>query len=133
MLLAIAIASLLIWLYLAVGHGGFWKIQNFILRRISPSADAPFVVAVVPARDEADVIAPCITSLLTQTGVRIHIFLVDDSSEDGTAAVALRAAEAAGKADQLTKIRALPPPAGWSGKLWAVQHGVENALRLNPD
>jgi hopene-associated glycosyltransferase HpnB len=95
--------------------------------------DASFVVAVIPARDEADVIAPCITSLLSQSGVRMHIFLVDDGSQDGTAGVALQAAEGAGKSLQLTIVQGVPLPAGWSGKLWAVQQGIERASGLNPD
>jgi hopene-associated glycosyltransferase HpnB len=133
MLLFIAIVSLLVWLYLAGAHGGFWRIQRFMLYPASTVDDASFVVAVIPARDEADVIAPCITSLLSQSGVRMHIFLVDDGSQDGTAGVALQAAEGAGKSLQLTIVQGVPLPAGWSGKLWAVQQGIERASGLNPD
>lgn len=133
MLLYIAIASLLIWLYLVAVHGGFWRIPRFILPPASVPDHAPFVAAVVPARDEADVIADSMSSLLNQQGVCMHIFLVDDSSQDGTAAVALRTAESLGKSMELTVIQGPPLPAGWSGKLWAVQQGIERASNLNPD
>jgi hopene-associated glycosyltransferase HpnB len=63
----------------------------------------------------------------------MHIFLVDDSSTDGTAVVAARAVESAGKSSQLTILQGLPLPVGWSGKLWAVQQGIEKASHLNPD
>jgi hopene-associated glycosyltransferase HpnB len=92
----------------------------------------PLVAAVVPARDEADVIAPSITSLLQQQGSRVHVILIDDSSSDGTASVAIAAAESAKHSDRLSVIPGLPLPAGWSGKLWAVHQGVEKAMSLNP-
>jgi hopene-associated glycosyltransferase HpnB len=133
MLLCIAIFSLLIWLYLLAARGGFWQIQRLILRSGPAPERAPVVIAVVPARDEADVIAESLTSLLGQQGVQMHVFLVDDSSTDGTADVAARAAESAGKAKQLTIIQGLPLPGGWSGKLWAMEQGIEKASNLNSD
>lgn len=128
-----AIISLLIWIYLAFAQGGFWRISKFMLSDKRPSGSEPLVAVVVPARDEADVIAPCIASLLQQRGIRVHVFLIDDASQDGTANVAAHAAESIAKADQLTVISGLPLPAGWSGKLWAVQQGIERASRLNPE
>lgn len=132
MLLAIAIISCLIWIYLAAAHGGFWRINPFIASAASAAKNPIPVVAVVPARDEADVIARCITSLLRQHGAVVHVVLVDDSSSDGTTSAARAAAEAVNLAHRLTVIPGLPLPAGWSGKLWAVQQGVEAALRFNP-
>jgi hopene-associated glycosyltransferase HpnB len=133
MVLYIAIASLLIWLYLAGVRGGFWRIQRFILPPASAPKHAPLIAAVVPARDEADVIADSLGSLLNQQGVRMHIFLVDDSSTDGTPAAAAQAVESAGKSSQLTIVQGLSLPEGWSGKLWAVQQGINRASNLNPD
>ncbi|MGE5323616.1 MAG: glycosyltransferase, partial [Actinomycetota bacterium] len=132
MIFYLAMISFAIWIYLAVAHGGFWRIRRFMMPASHLERELS-VAAVVPARDEADVIGPCITSLLQQRGVNIHVFLADDSSADGTAAVAVRAAEAIGRTNRLTVIRALPLPAGWSGKLWAVQQGIEKAQSLRPD
>jgi hopene-associated glycosyltransferase HpnB len=60
------------------------------------------------------------------------VILVDDESTDGTADVARRAAEKAGKADALIVIQSKPLPAGWTGKLWSMHQGIERARALNP-
>lgn len=133
MVLFLAIISFGIWIYLVVAHGGFWRIQPLVAATAGRQERVPSVAAVVPARDEADVIAASITSLLQQQGVNIHVFLVDDWSTDGTAGVALRAAEAIGQKNLFTLIQGRPLPAGWSGKLWAVQQGIEQAQSLRPD
>src|SRR5438445_12572337 len=129
MLLAAAVISLLIWGYLVFAHGGFWRIRH----AASPSSfpeeslrqNAVRIAVIVPARNEADVIGSSINSLLRQTGLNsYHIFLIDDGSTDSTAGVARDAATAAGRANELTVIQGSPLPAGWSGKLWAMQQGV---------
>lgn len=132
MVIFLAALSLSIWIYLSAAHGGFWRVNRFMAPAASAVQDGTLVVAVVPARDEADVIAPCMTSLLQQHGAAVHVVLIDDSSSDGTASVALAAAQAANLAHRLTVIPGLPLPAGWAGKLWAVQQGVEKAISLNP-
>jgi hopene-associated glycosyltransferase HpnB len=62
---------------------------------------------------------------------RIHVFVVDDNSTDGTANVARQAAGT--DRDRVTVIGGQILPPGWSGKLWAVQQGVEQALGIDPD
>ena len=63
------------------------------------------------------------------------MILVDDQSRDGTAHVARDAAAALGAADRLTVVSGRALPAGWTGKLWAQQQGVELAetMPLAPD
>ena len=86
------------------------------------------IAVIVPARNEADVVGRAVSSLLRQTGQNsIHIFLVDDGSTDSTAQVARDAGSAAGQAERLTVVAGSPLPAGWSGKLWAMQQGIERA------
>ena len=52
------------------------------------------MVAVVPARNEADVIQHSIASLLAQDyGGDLRVILVDDQSEDGTGDLAARAGD----------------------------------------
>jgi hopene-associated glycosyltransferase HpnB len=133
MLFAAGILSLLIWIYLLVGRGGFWRMQHSAAQL--PANEIPARIAVIiPARNEADVIGRAITSLLRQSGPNsIHIFLVDDSSIDGTAQVARESAVVAGRADMLTVIEGRPLASGWSGKLWAVQQGIELARQMAPD
>jgi dolichol-phosphate mannosyltransferase len=76
------------------------------------------VSAVIPARDEAARIGPCVTAALADPGVSEAI-VVDDESADGTAAVAARAGA------RVVPGRPLPP--GWVGKQWALQQGLEVA------
>jgi len=133
-MLAFATLSLLIWVYLLVAHGRFWQIRRYFLPAAVPGDDPVRVAVVVPARDEAAVVGRAVASLLNQTGGHsIHVFVVDDASSDGTADVAREAARQAGKPGLLTVVAGRPLAAGWSGKLWAVQQGVEQALRTGPD
>jgi hopene-associated glycosyltransferase HpnB len=112
----IALLSLSIWLYLFLAHGRFWSSEPE-LAPATPVA-CPDVDVVVPARDEAQTIGRVIASLLAQDYAgKFRVVLVDDDSADETA---LRA----GSAPNLHVIRGAPKPAGWSGKLWALQQGV---------
>ena len=134
MLTAFGTVSLLIWVYLLVAHGRFWQIRRYFLPPAVRGDDPVRVAVVVPARDEAAVVGRAVASLLNQTGGHsIHVFVVDDASSDGTADVAREAARQAGKPGHLTVIPGRPLAPGWSGKLWAVQQGVEQALRTGPD
>jgi glycosyltransferase involved in cell wall biosynthesis len=126
-----AALSLLIWLYLVFAHGGFWRV------RPAPQCNlraARRVVAVIPARNEADVIGKALTSLFTQYFVApLQIVLVDDASTDGTADVARATAQKIGRAKDLTILTGAPVPDGWTGKLWAVSQGAQEALKQQPD
>ena len=91
------------------------------------------IAVVIPARDEAAVIGETVLSLLAQSCAdSIQVFVVDDHSSDDTAGVARCAAESCGRSGAVEVIAADPLPPGWTGKLWAVQQGVEQALKLNP-
>jgi len=132
MLIAAAILCLMIWSYLLLGRGNFWRI---VTPPAVPASIPPKRVSVViPARDEAEVVGQAVTSLLQQVGhQRIQLFLVDDGSSDGTAQIAADATAAAGRGGDLTIVESQPLPAGWSGKLWAVHQGVERAGESQPD
>jgi hopene-associated glycosyltransferase HpnB len=79
------------------------------------------VVAVVPARDEAELIARSLGSLLAQDYPgAFHVVLVDDQSSDGTGEIA----RALAGAERLTVIDGSAPPPGWTGKLWAMEQGL---------
>ncbi len=85
----------------------------------------PEVVAVIPARDEADMIANSVGSLLRQDyRGRFSVVVVDDQSADTTAASASAAASAAQAADRLRIVAGSAPPPGWTGKLWAMRQGL---------
>ena len=129
--MAVAGLGLLIWVYLLLGRGMFWLARERDDRR-EPAEPAawPSVVAVVPARDEADVIARSIGSLLAQDYPGpFGVVLVDDQSGDGTAAIA-RALPAA---ERLEVLSGAALPRGWVGKMWAVHQGVAHASASRPD
>lgn len=110
-----------IWLYLILGNGGYWLARERDTRDVPPPPAAwPSVVAVVPARDEADVIAQSIGSLAAQEYPGdFRIILVDDGSSDGTGDIA----RALGS-DRLTVMTGASLAPGWTGKLWAVSQGI---------
>src|ERR1700682_6705141 len=100
MALLIGSLSCVIWVYLLTARGGFWRsAQRDDARAAVPALASswPRVVAVVPARDEAEIIGESIASLLQQDyRGYFAVIVVDDHSSDGTAAVARRAAIEAG-------------------------------------
>jgi hopene-associated glycosyltransferase HpnB len=125
---ALGLLALAIWLYLLIGRGGFWLARERDDRgRAGDPARWPSVTAVVPARNEADVIARSIASLVRQDYPGpFRIVLVDDGSDDGTAARALASARDKG-ARQLDVVPGAALPAGWTGKIWAQHQGVQYA------
>jgi hopene-associated glycosyltransferase HpnB len=134
--LILAGLSLLVWVVLTFFRGAFWQVRAF-------DGDAggaaeqqrwPRVVAVVPARNEAETIARSVESLIRQEYPgELQIIVLDDHSEDGTGALARNAVEAVGAEGRLTVVRAAALPPGWTGKLWALQQGVEKAGAFSPD
>jgi hopene-associated glycosyltransferase HpnB len=143
MLIAAGVLSVLIWAYLVLGRGGFWRIYAAPSGLISAEKNSSEngaqvnparIGVIIPARNEADVVDRAVRSLLQQSGVnKIHIFVVDDASADGTAQAARAAAIAVGQAQNLTIVDGSPLPPGWSGKLWAMQQGIEQAGKTAPD
>lgn len=124
-------ACVTLWLYLLLAHGRFWKVQRLSAKVAPSSAIAGTIAVVIPARNEADVIGDCVRSLLQQSCAgAIHIVLVDDHSVDGTAEAARAAANS--QPEALTVIRGQSLPDGWTGKLWAMQQGIEQAIQLPP-
>jgi len=131
--LATSVATLtaVTWSYLALARGSFWRLKTLEVDASDKTEFSGCIAAIVPARNEAELIGPVVTSLLNQ-GAAMPVLLVDDESTDGTADVARRAAEKTGKADALIVIQTKPLPAGWTGKLWAMHQGIERARELNP-
>jgi hopene-associated glycosyltransferase HpnB len=128
----LAAMSLALWLYLLLGRSGFWRARPRIEDEASPAPHSwPPVVAIVPARNEADHVETALRSLLAQDYAgTLKILLVDDHSDDGTGEVARRLAEA--PSARLGVIEAAPLPRRWSGKLWAVAEGLRHAAHVLP-
>src|SRR6476646_10757578 len=104
-------AAVLAWLYLVAGHGGYWRTSQR-LPRVTAEPDVwPDVVAVVPARNEAEMLPVTLPALLGQEYPgALTVIVVDDGSSDGTGEVAARIARTSGR--PLRVIAGTQPPDG---------------------
>lgn len=132
-LLAISFLSLIIWLYLLIFRGGFWLADRRIETHNTKLGSWPSVCAVIPARNEADLLPITLRSLGKQDySGSFNIILVDDRSTDGTAEVARKVASEFGGNFSIDIITSQPLVAGWTGKLWALHQGIKYAEKLSP-
>ena len=132
-LYGIAVVPVLIWLYLLIGRGWFWRVASERASVRRPSA-ARRVVVLIPARNEAAVIGTAIASLARQAfNGLIHLIVIDDGSTDGTAEAARAAAGAAGVLPRFELLMSSAVPSGWTGKLWALSQGVAAAAHRGAD
>lgn len=139
-LLGLMILSLAIWLFLILFWGQFWRVDQQletsteVVYKLSTKQSLPTVCVVVPARNEADVIPISLRSLLLQDYPgNFQVFLVDDQSTDGTANFAQGVAYAVDKLPQLHIVSSADLPPAWTGKLWAMEQGVQKASQIQPD
>ncbi|MBD2563233.1 MULTISPECIES: glycosyltransferase [Nostoc] len=132
--LGLMLLSLTIWLGLLCFWGQFWRVDQQLEVKEIQLQSLPVVCAVVPARNEAELIPTSLRSLLLQDYPgSFNVFLVDDRSTDRTANFAEGVAHAVGKPQQLHIISGESLPPGWSGKLWAVEQGIKSASKFAPD
>jgi glycosyltransferase involved in cell wall biosynthesis len=107
-----------------------WPIRHLVLSWALPKldylspksprfsqADPPRISAVIPAKDEAETIADCLTTVQAQSYPNLEIMVVDDRSSDGTAEIVRSIAQADPRV-RLISIEDLPP--GWTGKTHAL-------------
>ena len=86
-----------------------------------PAHEPPLVSLVIPARNEARNIAPCVESALASRYPRLEVIVVDDHSTDDTAGI-VRAIAA--RDPRLRMITPAPLPDDWFGKQWACAAGA---------
>lgn len=129
----LAILPLAIWLYLFFARGNFWQIHE---EEIEPRTlkHWPRVVAIVPARNEAETIGRAVTSLATQDYPgEFSAFVIDDHSDDGTADFARKAAAECNATVRIILHAASELPPGWTGKVWAMNEGIGAAAGRAPE
>jgi len=129
--LILACVSLLIWIVLTFLRGAFWQLLAFDddISKQELLERWPRVVTIVPARNEADTIARTVESLAKQDYPgELRIVIVDDHSEDGTGSLAREAAERAGASERVLILQGAALESGWTGKLLAMQQGVESIV-----
>ena len=137
-------AALLAWLVMLFGRGMFWLGRENDTAPAPESAAWPAVTILVPARDEAPTIGTVVRALLAQDYPgEITLWVVDDRSSDGTGDLARAAGNLAGSAGgdlagsaggdaRLGVVTGGPRPPGWTGKLWALQQGLDAARPTTP-
>jgi len=87
----------------------------------SPEPDLSDVTVLIPARDEAESIRGTLAAL-EQQGQNLAVIVIDDQSSDGTADLAKK-----NFGGNLRVLHGKELPAGWVGKLWALEQGREAA------
>jgi hopene-associated glycosyltransferase HpnB len=132
--LMLAVLVLGIWLYLILARGGFWLARERDDEdepALLAGGEWPSVVAIIPARNEASMLAHTLGSVLTQDYPgAFSIVLVDDESSDDTAAIARSVAAKTRR--KVIVVAGEPLPASWTGKVWAMHQGIAHAQSLDP-
>lgn len=118
---SLALAALPAWLFLA-------NLREYRPPRALPPTGAapppPPVSVLIPARNEEATIGASIAAALASRGVDLEVVVLDDHSDDATAAV-VRALAAR---DPRVRLHQAPPlPAGWCGK----QHACATLAALS--
>ncbi|PKB68830.1 MAG: hypothetical protein BZY81_00535 [SAR202 cluster bacterium Io17-Chloro-G4] len=121
--------SLLVWIWLVLGRGYYWKMDQTLRVQSSPDPPGedvwPSVKIVVPARNEAETLPTTLPSLLNQDYPGpFTVVLVDDQSTDGTWELAIGLGKEHGDSQRLRVHAGEQLPPGWTGKLWALEQGV---------
>ena len=131
----LAIVTLGIWLHLFFGRGWFWRVKNLDADgdRVLLQDPFPKIIAVVPARNEAETIGKVVASLVNQDYPgELSIVIVDDHSDDATATIAGRVSKEHGAEEDVRVVTASALPEGWTGKLWALNEGLVSAAAEPP-
>lgn len=116
-----AIAGALLWLGVLAVPWRPWSTRERLEARYGAErgADLGDITVLIPARNEVQVIARCVSALGVQ-GEGLRVVIVDDQSTDGTAAAIPEL-----PALRLEVIVGRSLPQGWAGKLWALEQGLQ--------
>lgn len=119
-MLILAAAALGCWGAVLLAPWGAWLCRERLEADSAAPVPAPDFTVLIPARNEAAVIGETLHAL-SVVAPDAPTIVIDDQSSDATADIA----RASGLSN-LTVIDGTPPPADWTGKLWALQQGLEH-------
>lgn len=119
-MLILAAASLALWLAVLLVPWGAWRCTERLEVDDADDAHPTGFTVLIPARNEAAVLGETLAALHA-CAPGAPVILIDDQSSDATAAIA----RSSGLED-LKLIRGTPPPSGWTGKLWALEQGLQH-------
>ncbi len=120
-MLILAAIALVLWCIVLVLPWRPWTCTERLEAESADDSRGGGFTVLIPARDEAAVISETLRALAT-AAPHASVIVIDDQSTDATAELARSSGFA-----NLALIRGTPPPAGWTGKLWALQQGLERA------
>ena len=136
-LLITVISNFIIWIYLLIFRGNFWLANQQLLSKsktkIENTENLPSIYVIIPARNEEKLLKITLNSLLNQdySGI-LKIILVDDHSKDNTINIANSLAQQGHNSTKLEVISAADLPSNWTGKLWAINEGINYAKKQDP-
>ena len=126
-LVAVTLAALPAWLF----------VRNLCAYLPPPhpvdGAAPPRVSVLIPARNEEQSIQAAVEAALASEGVELEILVLDDHSEDATAAIVRQLAEHDGR---VRLLNGSDLPDGWCGKqhaCWVLAHSASSDLLLFQD
>jgi hopene-associated glycosyltransferase HpnB len=123
-----ATAAAVVWAYLVIGHGGYWRASQWLPPAAREPDRWPDVVAVVPARNEAEMLPVTLPALLGQDYPgALTVIVVDDGSADGTGEIATTLGRASARTLRVVPGMPAPDAERWAGKVWAMAQGLAAA------
>lgn len=119
-MLTLAAIALACWIGVLLAPWSAWLCRERLEADSGPAVPRNDFTVLIPARNEAQVIGETL-SALTIAAPGAPVIVIDDQSTDDTSAIAR-----ASGLPHLTLIAGTAPPAGWTGKLWALQQGLDH-------
>lgn len=119
-ILIIAALALACWVAVLFAPWAAWRCREQLDPDLEPPTPGDDCTILIPARNEAPVIGATLRAL-SVAAPDAPVIVIDDQSTDATARIAGESG-----LSNLTLISGTPPPPGWTGKLWALQQGLEH-------
>lgn len=120
-ILILAALALACWAGVLLAPWAAWLCRERLAPDPVSSAPRDDFTILIPARNEAQVIGETLGALRV-AAPHVPVIVIDDQSTDATASIVRDSG-----LPNLTLVAGTPPPTGWTGKLWALQQGLERA------